>query len=179
MGLDKFEKQIKNHQEFFEQEPSMEHMDKFLFQLQEKKATVKTLSNNFKWWMSIAASIVVLIGFGWFIQNQNISTQTQNNLSAELFEIKNYYNMESEKKLVAINECAQGSQKEEKLLKNTEIQLQKIDFNTQKLEHKLKNAQGNKQIELAYVKSLKAKNDIINTMYNEMCQAHQPQLLTQ
>lgn len=177
------EKDIKNNREFFEQEPSMEHMDKFLFKLQEEKGQSSTslLPEKKQWLLAIAASIIILIGMTWFIQDQalnNIQTPPQD-LSFKLYEIKAYYTQNSDKKWADINECSQSSERNKKILKNTENQLLKLDYNTEKIALQLKDANGNKKLELAYIQSLKAKNDLVNTMYNQICSPQQNQLLTQ
>ena len=99
MGLDKFEKQIKDHQEYFEKEPSMDHMDKFFFKLQEQKEEQKVPFITWpksNWWIGIAASVSLLISISWFIFEQapHQHKQQQMGLSFELCEIKAYYNKE-------------------------------------------------------------------------------------
>jgi len=174
MGLDKFEQQIKDSHEYFEQEPSMEHMDKFLFKLQEQKEAKKTnlISwNKSSWWIGIAASLSLLISIGMFINRNPIPQKQpqQMGLSMELLEIKTYYNNESEKKLEKINQCNHKTANTQKLIENTESQIMKLDFNADKLENKLLVASGNKRVELAFIQNLKAKNDLINKMYVEIC----------
>lgn len=177
------EKDIKNNREFFEQEPSMEHMDKFLFKLQEENEPTGTtiFAEKNRWLLAIAASIVILIGMTWFIQDQALNNiqAPQQERSFELYEIKAYYTQNSEKKWADINECSQGSDKNKKILRNTENQLLRLDYNTEKIALRLKEANGNKKLELAYIQSLKAKNDLVNTMYNQICSPQQNQLLTQ
>lgn len=175
MGLDKFEKQIKSNQEYFEKEPSSEHMDKFFFKLQEKQnqnQLFKSSNNsNTAWWIGIAASISLLVTIAWFISQTEISTRSnqQMGLSAELMNIKTYYNSESDKKLKEINACANQSETTQKLLKTTETQLMKLNFNSEKIESKLKESEGNERLQTAYIQSLKTKNDLINQMHTEIC----------
>ncbi len=57
----------------------------------------------------------------------------------------------------------------QKLINATENQLMKLDFNVEKIEDKLKEAAGNKRLELAYIQNLKAKNDLLNKMHNQIC----------
>ncbi len=174
MGLNNFEKIIKDHQEYFESDPSMEHMDKFLFKLKEKeKTTTKTI---FSWqqssfWLGIAASISILISMAWFIQQQAPQEfeSDQMGLSMELYEIKTYYNSESTKKLKEIKNCTTPTQNTKKLIETTEAELMKLDYNSEKIENKLKNAAGNKKLELAFIQNLKAKNDLLETMQNQIC----------
>lgn len=185
MGLDKFEKMIKNNQEYFEKEPSSEHMDKFFFKLQEKQdknQLFKTSNNSNKsWWIGIAATISLLVSIGWFISQQklDIKNAQQMGLSSELMNIKNYYKHESEKKLNEINQCANQSETTQKLIKTTENQLMKLDYNSDKIENKLKDLQGNEKLELAYIQSLKTKNDLINQMHDEICKQDNNNLMTQ
>lgn len=185
MGLDNFEKLIKNNQEYFEKEPSSEHMDKFFYKMQEKQnrnQLFKTSNNNNKaWWIGIAASLSLLITIGWFISQQEIDTKNnqQMGLSSELMNIKNYYNSESEKKLKEITACANQSETTQKLIKTTETQLMKLSYNSDKIESKLKESQGNKRLETAYIQSLKTKNDLINQMHNEICKQGNNNLMTQ
>jgi len=174
MGLDKFEKLIKDNQEYFDQEPSMDHMDKFFFKLKEKEeGQKKAFINNDQraWWIGIAASISLLISIGWFISIQEAPSVNKQKmgLSLELNEIKSYYDKESDKKLLEINQCAQQSPTTQKLLALTETQLQKLSFNADKLENQLILTGGNKKIEMAFIQNLKIKNDLVNQMHKEMC----------
>lgn len=183
MGLNKLEKLIKENQEYFEQEPSMDHMDKFFFKIKEKEENQKNafLKNDQRaWWIGIAATISLLISIGWFIsiQDMQFSKKQQMGLSLELNEIKSYYNKESDKKLQEINQCVNQSTSTQKLMASTETQLNKLSFNTDKLENKLIETGGNKKIELAYIQSLKIKNDLVNQMYKEICKQNS-NILTQ
>jgi len=174
MGLNKFEKTIKDNQEYFDKEPSMEHMDKFLFKLREQEDTSKKKGFNWKKnssWLAIAASISILIGIAWIFQQQAplAFEKHQTGLSLELNDIKTYYSNNSNKKLQAIKNCSDQSDNTKKLIASTEVQLLKLDFNTEKIENKLKKASGNKRLELAYIQNLKAKNDLLNNMQNQIC----------
>ena len=174
MGLDKFEKIIKDNQEYFEKEPSMEHMDKFLFKLREQEET--TQKKSFIWkknssWLAIAASISILIGIAWMLQQQApqaFENQTMG-LSLELNDIKTYYSNHSNKKLQEIKNCSDQSENTKKLIETTEMQLLRLDFNTEKIGNKLKEASGNKRLELAYIQNLKAKDDLLNNMQTQIC----------
>lgn len=185
MGLDKFEKLLAENQEYFEKEPSSEHMDKFYFKLQEKQNENQLFkssnNNNTSWWIGIAASISLLITLGWFISQQKIEIKNnqQMGLSTELMNIKTYYNHESEKKLKEITQCANQSETTQKLIKTTETQIMKLNFNSELIEDKLKDSQGNKRLETAYIQSLKTKNDLINHIHEEICKQENINLMTQ
>lgn len=185
MGLNKFEKLIKDNQEYFEQEPSMDHMDKFFFKIKEKEEDQKKafLKNDQRaWWIGIAATISLLISIGWFISIQDIPSfkNQQMGMSLELNEIKTYYTKESDQKLKEINQCANQSPTTQKLIASTETQLKKLTFNADKLENKLITTGGNKKLEMAYIQSLKVKNDLVNQMHHEICKpSYNSNLLTQ
>lgn len=174
MGIDKFENLIKDNKEYFEKEPSMDHMEKFFFKLQEQEEEKKTIfinNDQRAWWIGIAASLSLLISIGWFITQQPTESQKRQEmgLSLELTEIKSYYTQESTKKLKEINQCADQGSVTQSLIASTETQLKKLAFNVEKLEDKLKDASGNKKIELAYIQNLKAKSDLVNQMHNQIC----------
>lgn len=174
MGINKFENLIKDNKKYFEKEPSMEHMDKFFFKLKEEKEekVLRFAKNDQKaWWIGIAASLSLLISIAWFITEQPTESQRRQEmgLSIELTQIKTYYIKESQKKLKEINQCADQSENTQKLINTTETQLQKLAYNVEKLEDKLKDATGNKKLELAYIQNLKAKSDLVNKMHNEIC----------
>ena len=181
MGLDKFEKAIQENREFFEKEPSMEHMEKFLFKLKETNNSNSSTASykNKSWWLGIAATLLILVSMGWFIQMQskNFSSQNELTLSSELIEVKSYYTFESQKMLKEITECSASSPAKKVVLESTQNQLQKMSFNAEKLENKLKEAAGNKKLELAYIQSLKAQNDLVNQVYNEICKPSQNMLI--
>lgn len=185
MGLDKFEKLINENKEYFEQEASSEHMDKFFFKLQEKQNENQLFNSNNNqnksWWIGIAASLSLLVTIAWFISHQQIDTKKtqQMGLSTELMNIKSYYSLESEKKLSEINSCAHQTETTQKLLKTAESQLMKLDYNSDKIEDKLKNSQGNKRLETAYIQSLKTKNDLISQMHDQICNKENHNLMTQ
>jgi|GEM_PF-6531861 hypothetical protein len=182
MGLDKFEKAIQENREFFEKEPSMEHMDKFLYKLKESSNnnSLSASYENKTWWIGIAATLLILVSMGWFIQMQagKMNQKQEQFLSAELIEVKSYYTFESQKMLKEITECSTSSPAKKVVLESTQNQLQKMNFNAEKLENKLKEASGNKKLELAYIQSLKAQNDLVNQVYNEICKPTQ-NMLTQ
>ena len=174
MGIDQIKKVIQENREYFEKEPGMDHMDTFLFKLQDQKEKKKTNAVNWsanRWWIGMAASVSLLIGISWFIINHpsvdNISNQTS--LSPELYQIKSYYNMETEKKLQKMTVCAKKSPATDRILKSTESQILKLDFNADLIENKLQTAKGNKRLELAYIQSLKAKSDLVSQIYQEIC----------
>lgn len=174
MGIEKFENLIKDNKEYFEKEPSMDHMEKFFFKLQEQEEEKKTIfinNDQRAWWIGIAASLSLLISIGWFITQQPTESQKRQEmgLSLELTEIKSYYTQESTKKLNEIIQCADQSEGTQRLIASTENQLEKLAFNVEKLEDKLKDASGNKKIELAYIQNLKAKSDLVNNMHNQIC----------
>ena len=174
MGLNKFEKIIKENQEYFDKEPSMEHMDKFLFKLREQEETIKKKSfllGKNRSWLAIAASISILIGIAWVFQQQapRAFENKQMGLSLELNDIKTYYSHNSNEKLQEIKNCSNQSENTQKLIETTKVQLLKLDFNTEKIENKLKEASGNKRLELAYIQNLKAKNDLLNNMQAQIC----------
>ena len=76
-----------------------------------------------------------------------------------------------------MSECSKNSPGTDRLLKSTESQILKLDFNAEKIENQLQTATGNKRLELAYIQSLKAKNDLVSQVYEEICS--KSNLLTQ
>jgi len=175
MGLDKIEKIVHENRDYFEQEPEMEHMNKFLFKLQEQKEKegfTRINRKKYNWIISVAASVSILIAMSWFIIQHPMpqqNTSKQISLSTELYEIKTYYNRETEKKLKEIDECIKKTPKTESLLNSTKSQILKLDFNVNNIEDKLKKASGNERLKMAYIKNLKAKNDLVSQVYNEIC----------
>ena len=182
MGINNFEKLIQSNQEYFEKEPSIDHMEKFAFMLREQEEVKKKsflLVKQSSWWLAAAASVIILISFSWYMAINPIQQipQQQIGLSFELTKIKNYYTQDNTKKLKEIGRCSKRSSQTEKILRTTESQLMKLNFNAEKIENKLVEAPGNKQLELAYVLSLKTQNDIVNKVHQEICSNNK--LLTQ
>lgn len=100
-------------------------------------------------------------------------------LSDDLMHVKMYYSTQTNEKMSEIKNCANQSNAQEMLFESTEGRLQKLDNNTLELERKLSLAQGNKQLENAYILSLKAKSEVVNQIYDQMCTNNANNIITQ
>lgn len=100
-------------------------------------------------------------------------------LSEELMHVKMYYEQETEEKMDEIMLCGTQSVENEMLMESTSNRLKKLDANTQKLEEKLSIANDNQQLKSAYIQSLKAKSDVVEQMYAQICKEQTNNQVTQ
>ncbi len=105
--------------------------------------------------------------------------ETQPQLSEELMHVKMYYNQQTEAKMTEIRNCATEITNNNMFFETAEDRLQKLDNNTKLLEQKLGKSEGNKQLENAYIQSLKVKSEIVNQIYAQLCDENSNSIITQ
>lgn len=182
MGLNNLENKIRENKAFFDEEPSAYHLERFQAKLSQldKPVTVHKgflfVSNKA---FAVAASVTILMLISILALLDFPDTETQPQLSEELMHVKMYYNQQTEAKMTAIRNCASDINNDNMFFETAENRLQKLDNNTLELEQKLGKAEGNKQLENAYIQSLKAKSEIVNQIYTQLCEENTNSIITQ
>ncbi|MBN1651230.1 MAG: hypothetical protein JW857_07870 [Bacteroidales bacterium] len=182
MGLVNLENKIRENRAFFDAEPSENHLEKFqskLAQVEVKKIKSGRKRLNANKIFAVAASVTVLLFISLFALLEYPKLNNGPQLSDDLMHVKMYYSAQTSEKMSEIKNCANQSSAQEMLYESTEGRLQKLDNNTQELERKLSLAQGNKQLENAYILSLKAKSEVVNQIYDQMCANNTNNIITQ
>ena len=172
MGLNNLETKIRENRTFFDEEASVNHLEKMaakLSRMEKPKTNNKGFLFASKTTFALAASVTILLLVAIFALLEFPSMETQPQLSEELLHVKMYYSTQTDEKIIEIRDCAMKTNNKEMLFESAEDRLSKLDNNTEKLEQKLGQAQGNKQLENAYILSLKAKSEVVNQIYTQLC----------
>lgn len=182
MGLNNLENKIREDRLFFDEEPSANHFIKFnekLNFLAESENKKNVFSFPIRKVMAVTASAGLVLFISIFaLSEYKNKEEAAPQLSEELLHVKMYYSTLSEEKMEEINRCVSTSSENGLLLESTKNRLLKLDENTQALEEKLSYAQGNKQLENAYIQSLMAKSEVTNQIYEQLCTENTQILIT-
>ncbi len=182
MGLNNLENRIRENKVFFNEEPSHNHLEKFQVKLSQLEKPNKThgrfiFNSNRTFAVAASISIVLLISIFALLEFPNFESQPQ--LSEELMHVKMYYNQQTDKKIAEIKTCSEDKSTKDIYFETAEDRLLKLDNNTIKLEQKLSKAHGNKQLESAYIQSLKAKSEVVDQIYTQLCEVNTNSIITQ
>jgi len=181
MGLNNLETKIRENKAFFEEEPTPEHFDRFeakLNTINYSKPANKSYLFTSKRIFAYAATVSILLLVSLFAILESSSLNAQPQLSEELFHVKMYYSQLTGDKISEIEKCTKTINNDF-IYESTSNRLLKLDESTLELEQKLSRAQGNKQLESAYIQSLKAKSEIVDQIYAQMCVDNTNNLITQ
>ncbi|MFH0999494.1 MAG: hypothetical protein V1783_01515 [Bacteroidota bacterium] len=181
MGNKNIETKVKENKAFFDAEPSSAHFDNFREKLNafnESKPIKKSLFLTPKLIFAIAASVGILLLIPVFKLLESSDFLSQPPLSEELIHVKMYYSQQTESKLAEIEKC-KDNDNSAILIESATNRMQKLEESTLELEQKLSRAHGNKQMENAYIQSLRAKSDLVNQVYEQLCADNTNLILTQ
>ena len=182
MGLNSLENKIRENKAFFDEEPSANHLKRFQAKLSRQDNPV-TIHKGFLFAsnkaFAVAASVTILLLVSIFALLDFPKAETQPQLSEELMHVKMYYNQQTEAKMTEIRNCATEITNNNMFFETAEDRLQKLDNNTKLLEQKLGKSEGNKQLENAYIQSLKVKSEIVNQIYAQLCDENSNSIITQ
>lgn len=172
MGLNNLENKIRENRSYFDEDPSSNHIKNFEAKLSQaakpaKKSKGFLFASNRSF--AAAASVTILLLITVFALLESPTAEAKPQLSEELMHVKMYYSTQTDIKIEEIKICA-ASVSNDMLFETTQNRLEKLDNNTQIIEQKLEMAQGNKQLENAYIQSLKAKSEVVDQMYTQMCE---------
>ena len=182
MGLNNLENKIRENKMFFDEEPSVDHLEKFQARL-DKIENPKNIHHGFLFTSTktfvLAASVTIFLLIAIFALLESPDIEEQFQLSEELMHVKMYYSSQTNSKIEEIKNCATKTTENEMLFETAENRLYKLDNNTLILEDKLGQAKGNKQLESAYIQSLKAKSEVVNQIYAQLCENNTNNIITQ
>lgn len=182
MGLNNLENKILENKTFFNEEPSADHLAKFqakLATLEKPKKVNRGFVITSKKAFAYAASIIIFLLISIFALVEYPKVEARPQLSEELMHVKMYYGAQTNPKIEEIRNCATKSTESEMLFESAENRLYKLDNNTKILEGKLEYAQDNKQLKSAYIQSLKAKSDVVDQIYTQLCENKTNNIITQ
>lgn len=182
MGLKNLENKIWENKAFFEAELPTYDLEKFEAKLNQHTTNLKKSKQFvFKSYraFAVAASVSILLMISVFSVLELSKDLNTPQLSEELMHVKMYYEQETEEKMDEIMLCGTQSVENEMLMESTSNRLKKLDANTQKLEEKLSIANDNQQLKSAYIQSLKAKSDVVEQMYAQICKEQTNNQVTQ
>ncbi|MDA3905158.1 MAG: hypothetical protein PF484_03695 [Bacteroidales bacterium] len=128
---------------------------------------------------ALAASVTILLLVAIFALLEFPSIEAKPQLSEELLHVKMYYSSQTDDKMTEIRNCATETSNKDMLFETADNRLHKLDNNTLELEQKLAKAHGNKQLKNAYIQSLKAKSEIVNQIYAQLCVENTNSIITQ
>lgn len=182
MGLNNLENRIMENKAFFDTEPSADHLEKFQAKLAlvEKPTSINRgflFTSNKSFALAASVTIFLLIAIFALLESPKVEAQPQ--LSEELMHVKMYYSAQTDPKIEEIRNCAAETIENEMLFETAENRLYKLDNNTQILEGKLGRAKGNKQLKNAYILSLKAKSEVVDQIYTQLCETNTNNIITQ
>jgi hypothetical protein len=182
MGLNNLENKIRENKMFFDGEPSTDHLEKFQAKLanlekSENKNNGFLFTSNRAFVLAASVTFFLLVAIFALLESPNVEAQPQ--LSEELMHVKMYYSAQTDSKMEEIRNCAAETTDNEMLFETAEDRLYKLDNNTQILEDKLEHAKGNKQLKNAYIQSLKAKSEVVDQIYTQLCEYNTNNIITQ
>ncbi|GEM_PF-2662160 len=170
-----------NKEAFDSESPSAAHFDKFRGKLDEfHKETNRSFFRRNNILVKIAAVIVIFLvvssvfysdplGNLKFIFSQSVAAS---DLSPELKEVMNYYNLITNDKLAQIDKIAVSQEESHKIKNMAETQISDIDKNIEELKQELANNPDNQRITDAIILNQKKKAELMNKILVVMNECH-------
>ncbi|MBL7137542.1 MAG: hypothetical protein ISS17_02060 [Bacteroidales bacterium] len=166
-NLDKF---IRDHAEMFDdQEPATGHFERFGQRLDRLHASdMKT--TPFRFWMKIAAGIVILMTAGLAIfelathdfSGRTSLQQATLGLPEELVEVISIYERRADQQMTELNQIAQECPDGARLMKHTQKEVDQLDKNMDDLVSALKENPSDNRVQTALIQNCKAKESLLN-----------------
>ena len=154
---------------FDTEEPTAGHQERFLARLDSAKGVVRLQQRRSNWWkpLSIAASVVLLIGLGFtfFTAEPSIEEQVAE-ISPEVSQTQFYFANLIEEQVKELE--SQSSPETEKMIADTMAQLEKLESNYAKLEQDLINGGDSKLILSAMITNFQTRIDLLQEVMNNI-----------
>jgi hypothetical protein len=164
----------KNRDNLDAAEPSPGHLQRFehrLDALQGSQPAISRFWSGRAW--KVAATFLALVGVAltlYFTSPGELSNSlAANPLPQDIQEVKMYYELEAEKKLEQVQQCAVSPDQAELIRDIARHELLELDSNSEVLENQLRNDQENKRLKNALILNYKTKADLIGDIIKKVC----------
>ncbi len=157
------------HGTFDTEEPMKGHEDRFLEKLSAAQGVVSIKRTKRNWWrpLSIAASVVLLIGLGIGFLTEPISVENKvAKISPEASQTHFYFANLIEEQVRELEK--QDSPETRKIIEDTMAQLQKLEQDYKRLEEDLLNGGDSKLILSAMITNFQTRIDLLEEVMNQV-----------
>ncbi len=155
--------------EFDTKEPKEGHQDRFLKKIQGNQGVISIKKKKNTWWkpLSIAASILLLVGFGFSYLNQPGSIDEQvAKISPEVSQTEFYFANLIDEQVKQLK--SESTPETKKIIDDTMSQLKKLDTNYKSLEKDLINGGNSKMILSAMINNFQTRIDLLQNVLNKV-----------
>ncbi len=151
------------------EEPENGHQNRFLQKLEASKGVVSLKKQSFNWWkpLSIAASVVIILGlgFGMFSSSSSVDEQVAQ-ISPEVSQTQFYFASLIEEQVKELE--SESTPETKKIIEDTMVQLHKLESNYQLLEHDLLNGGNSKLILSAMITNFQTRIDLLKDVLSQV-----------
>jgi len=155
---------------FDSEEPTDGHQQRFLEKLQASKGLVSIPKKKNLWWkpMSIAASVVILlgIGFGMFSKTSSSIDQQVAEISPEVSQTEFYFASLIEEQVKELE--SESTPETKRIIDDTMVQLLKLETNYKVLEQDLIKGGNSKLILSAMITNFQTRIDLLQNVLNQV-----------
>ena len=164
----------KNRENLDAAEPAEGHLQRFekkLDAISDSQARRNSFWAGRTW--KVAAVIILLVGVAltlYFVSPGDYTNNlAANPLPQDIQEVKMYYDLEAQKKLEQVNQCAMSPDQAELIREIARHELLELDSNSTALEDQLRNDQENERLKNALILNYKTKADLIGDIIKKVC----------
>jgi len=170
MEKDNIDKLFDNLQGNFDtEEPKGGHQKRFLEKLQASQGVVSIQRKKNTWWrtLSIAASVIILLGVGFIMFNSTTSVDQQvAEISPEVSQTQFYFASLIEDQVKQLE--SESTPETKKIIDDTMVQLKKLEGNYQMLEQDLLNGGNSKLILSAMITNFQTRIDLLQEVLDQV-----------
>lgn len=162
-NLDNNINKIQNEFDFAE--PNIGHFERFESRLKAHNE-LNNKPKNIKWyWLSAAASVLLLIGF-WLGNNNTGSEIELADISPKMEETQNFYLATIQKEIKLINN--QRTPQNQKIIDDAFVQLEILEKNHQKLSIELKESNEDKRVIYAMIANFQMQIEVLQNLVDQL-----------
>lgn len=151
------------------EEPQKGHQKRFLEKLEASKGVVSIQKRKTSWWrpLSIAASVVILLGVGISLFNTSPSIDQQvAEIAPEVSQTEFYFASLIEEQVKQLEK--ESTPETKKIIDDTMIQLQRLETNYKMLEQDLLNGGNSKLILSAMINNFQTRIDLLQDVLHQV-----------
>ncbi len=151
------------------EEPQEGHQKRFLEKLEASKRVVSVQKRKASWWrpLSIAASVVILLGVGISLFNTSPSIDQQvAEIAPEVSQTEFYFASLIEEQVKQLEK--ESTPETKKIIDDTMIQLQRLETNYKMLEQDLLNGGNSKLILSAMINNFQTRIDLLQDVLHQV-----------